>query len=82
MTDNIIKHVYTLTDDMNDLVLMGLARDSAYAEVKQLQERVAELENALNEITEFFRGDPASDDYEVHNVIDRARAALKGKDDG
>jgi len=35
------------TDDMNDFVMMGLARDSAEAEVKQLRETVAALEDRI-----------------------------------
>ena len=65
------------TYDMNDLVLMGLARDSAYAEIDRLKERVAELE-AWQEAAFIVHGN-IDLDIDAHP---EARAALKGKDDG
>ena len=41
------------TDDMNDLVLMGLARDAAEAEAKALRARVQKLEAFAKECASY-----------------------------
>lgn len=66
------------TDDMNDFVLMGLARDMAEAEARHLQERVAELEAVLQGMVD---GKVYAYGYGFveTNESRAARTALKGK---
>jgi hypothetical protein len=76
------------TDDMNDLVLMGLARDSAEAEAKQLRETVAALEARIakaDTFSELFRAWRHSDSVSdrvplMARVISAERAYREGSD--
>ena len=84
------------TDDMNDLVLMGLARDAAEAEAKALRSRLQELEAALSpfaiayDIAKGVLGDMAdighlraiAAQYVHASQFARARAALQKQEGG
>jgi hypothetical protein len=49
----------------------------ALPDYEQQQARTTELAAVLTEVCDFFCGDPASDDFEAHAVLDKARGTLK-----
>lgn len=76
-------------DDMNDLVLMGLARDEAHAEIDRLRSKIERLRAALEPFAQLSIGIDDNDDTsgewfrhdsDVLMVADflRARQALGG----
>lgn len=58
------------TDDINDFVLMGLARDSAEAEAKQLRETVAALEARIAKADALADGRPCETDVWLQSAFD------------
>ncbi len=82
------------TDDMNDLVLLAMARDEAVSKVKELEAKLAKAENALFTLSHIHDGNPSDAradilplDYarhmlwEARNIARTTLAELKGKDD-
>ena len=74
------------TDDMNDFVLLAIARDEAVSRVKELEAKLAKavdaLGTALDEMVDYADTHPAwSEIWEAREVARTALAELKGQDD-
>ena len=82
------------TDDMNDLVLLAMARDEAVSKVKELEAKLAKAENALFTLSHIHDGNPSDAradilplDYarhmlwEARNIARTTLAELKGETD-
>jgi len=54
----------------------------ASSRILELEADKAILVEALGEMWELFRGDPAGDDFDAYEVLDRARALLSKIDTG
>ena len=72
------------TDDMNDLVLLAMARDEAVSKVKELEAKLAKAVEALADLADCVDDGCFCSEMQMATAMDNARttlAELKGQDD-